>query len=385
MKILHIDTGNGWRGGQQQAFWLMEGLRERGLEQALAAPKVSPLSERASKERLDVVALSSPANSLANARTIRRIAGQFDLLHAHDSHGHSLAWLAGIAKGNRFRPALVVSRRVAFPIGKLGAAKYRAAAAYIAVSDYVRQQLLKAKVPAGKIHVVNDGVKPPLSPATAKERTDFRRRFGLDDQTPLVGTLTSPAPEKLLQEQAQLLEDLPSVHLWIGSPSVETGQRGAEAALIQYAKQCGIEDRFRILPLSGDPGPFLGSLDVFVYLSKSEGLGSAILLAMAHGLPVVASRAGGIPEIVRHQETGLLVGENFQEELPAAVQRLLDSEGLRLQLGSAGRQFVLENATTEKMVSKTLAVYEEVLKGSADRKIATQRPSTGTSMLGWKT
>ena len=367
MKILHLDTGTGWRGGQQQVLWLMEGLRQRGQEQLLVAPAGSTLAESIHKEGFKVGALSSPVVSLANVRALRRMAGQFDILHAHDAHGHSLAWLAGIARGHRSWPLLVVSRRVAFPIGIFGGFKYAAADAYIAVSDYGRQQLLKAKVPAGKIHVVYDGVKPP-PPPTPGTRLEFRSRYGLNDRTPLVGTFTSLSPEKLLKEELDLVEDLPpSVHLWIGRPALEAGQRAAEAALLQYAKQRGLEQRFRVIPLAGDLGRFLSSLDVFLYLSRSEGLGSAILLAMAHGLPVVASRVGGIPEIVRHQKTGLLVGENLKEELPTAVRLLLDSEQLRLQLASAAQKFVLENATVDMMVAKTFAVYEKLLQESTRR------------------
>src|SRR3990167_4253323 len=101
MKILHLDTGTGWRGGQQQVLWLMEGLRERGLEQMLVAPSGSPLAETVHKQGLKVGVLSSPEPSLANIKALRRIAGGFELLHAHDSRGHSLAWLAGVARGPR--------------------------------------------------------------------------------------------------------------------------------------------------------------------------------------------------------------------------------------------------------------------------------------------
>ena len=340
MKILHLDTGTGWRGGQQQVLWLMEALRKRGQEQLLVAPAGSPLAETAHKQCLEVGAFGSPGASLANVKALRRIAARFEILHAHDSHGHTLAWLAGMAIGRRPWPRLVVSRRVAFPVGLFSGPKYAAPDAYIAVSEYVRRQLMKSKVPANKIHVVYDGIEPALPPP-AGERLEFRRRYGVDDRTAVVGTLTSLAPEKLLKEELDLLEDLPaSVYFWLGRPAFESGQRAAEAALLDYAKQRGLEERFRVIPLAGDQGRFLRSLDVFIYLSRLEGLGSAILLAMANGLPVVANRVGGIPEIVLHQKTGLLVGENMTAELPAAVRLLLESEPLRHELGSAGQKFV---------------------------------------------
>ena len=353
----------------------MEGVRERGYEQSLMAPASSPLAGTMRNQGFEVHSLSSPATSIANLKALRGLAGGFDILHAHDSHGHSLAWLAGIARGHRSWPLLVVARRVAFPIGSFGGSKYAAANAYIAVSDYVRQQLLKAKVPRGKIHVVHDGVKPPLAAVRGVQRSEFRRRYGVDDHSLLLGTLTSFAPEKLLREEIDLLEVLPpSVHLWIGRAATDPGPRSEEAELLRYAKDRGVEHRVQFLALGDDLDEFLDSLDVFLYLSRSEGLGSAILLAMAHGLPVVASRVGGIPEIVRHRETGLLVGDNLKEELPAAIS-LLNSEELRLKLSGAGQKFVLDNCSAGAMVSKTIPIYEELLNGSLPTKSSLQSPT----------
>ena len=153
-----------------------------------------------------------------------------------------------------------------------------------------------------------------------------------------------------------------SVHFWLGHPVARTQE--AETALLQSARQRGLENRFRILSLGEDAHAFLDSLDLFVYLSRLEGLGSAILLAMAHGLPVVASEVGGIPEIVRHQETGLLVRGDPPQELPAAVRLLLDAPDLRQRLASAGREFVLAHATDAIMVAQTAALYRELISQS---------------------
>ena len=140
----------------------------------------------------------------------------------------------------------------------------------------------------------------------------------------------------------------------------------------RYVRQ---PDSTWLLTAFDDLSAFLDSLDVFLYLSRSEGLGSAILLAMAHGLPVVASRAGGIPEIVRPNQTGLLVGEDLAAELPAAVRPLLDSAELRASLGEAGRAFVLEHATVDVMVTKTLEVYNEVLASGGSNRGASETGS----------
>jgi glycosyltransferase involved in cell wall biosynthesis len=213
------------------------------------------------------------------------------------------------------------------------------------------------------VAVIYDGVEAEPLPGDGAE---FRRRSGLREDALLLGTLTSIAPEKLLREQLELLAELPpTVHLWMARPASE--QKAAqELALLSYATELGLEDRFRIVPSENDLGGFLKALDIFLYLSKAEGLGSAILLAMAHQLPVVASQVGGIPEIVRHGETGLLAGEDLKKELPRAVNELLASSALRSRLGQAGRAFVLKNATVDVMAARTSALYEKLLGGSAE-------------------
>ena len=88
------------------------------------------------------------------------------------------------------------------------------------------------------------------------------------------------------------------------------------------------------------------------------------MLAMAHSLPVLASNVGGIPEIVRHQVTGLLVSGEPRKELPPAIRLLRNNPGMRRRLAEAGRKFVLAHATSDRMVAQTVGIYEELLKGS---------------------
>jgi hypothetical protein len=175
------------------------------------------------------------------AAAVRRISRQVDLTHAHDAHSHTLAALLSAAP-------VIVSRRVSFPIrGGLSRWKYARARHFIAVSNHVKCVLMAGGVKAEKISVVYDGV-PLLSPATATER------------------IVMPASQDPQKGTALALE---AAHLAGMSPQLST-------------------DLERDLPGAG----------VFVYITHSEGLGSAILLAMSAGVPVVASNVGGIPEIV---------------------------------------------------------------------------------------
>ncbi len=236
---------------------------------------------------------------LGAARILSR-AGEHNLIHAHDARSHTLALIA-------LRTPLVVSRRVAFPIRSPW--KYRRANCLIAVSGFVRSVLLQAGAPEEKITVVYDGV--PLL-----ESRRGTAVFALDNA---------------------------------GDP-----EKGAALAA-EAARQAGVA-----LQWTADLERDLAQAGVFVYLSHSEGLGSAALLAMSAGVPVVASRVGGLPEIIRHGENGLLV-ENSAEAVAQAIRNLTDNPELAARMGEAGRRAIQENFTVEHMVRRTMEVYRRVL------------------------
>ncbi|HNY39793.1 MAG TPA: glycosyltransferase family 4 protein [Bryobacteraceae bacterium] len=222
------------------------------------------------------------------------------VVHCHDGRSHTLAALAS-------RSPIAVSRRVAFPVGRgrLDRWKYGRATVYLAVSEYAAAQLLATGVPQRKVRIVRDGILPP---ARLSDRTAGVLALELDDPLKggsLLATLSTPVT---------LTRDLPA------------GLRTAS---------------------------------VFLYLSEMEGLGSAVLLAMAHGVAVVASRVGGLPEIVRHGETGFCVG-NGREEIDDALRALLDDPARARAMGERGREWVISECHADQTVRRTLEIYKEL-------------------------
>ncbi|SRR5579871_400324 len=236
-----------------------------------------------------------------------RLPSGFDIIHAHDSAAHTRALTS--------RLPLVVARRVAFPVkrGVLSQWKYGRATHFIAVSKFVAAELQRAGVDPSKITVIHDGVVLPAEPAKIPDHL----KFGFIAATP-------EKPQHLFEEAA--------------------GRRGI---IIDPAR------------LPGD----LEKIDALVYLSNSEGLGSGILLAMARGLPVIASNVGGIPEIVSDGETGFLV-ENNVDAIRDAIKRLGKDPARARAMGAAGRRWVAAHATDAIMADRTAAVYAR-LKGSS--------------------
>jgi len=285
------------RGGQWQALHLLQGLAERGIPSRLLSPLGSDLSKAS-------LALGLDARPL-DVFYVPVAAVGFDLVHAHDARSHTLALMAP-------RP-LIVSRRVAFRVKQSPPSifKYRRASHYLAVSEFVKQELLQAGVAASKITVVHDGVRVP-----DRVRTETR---------PLVMALDSDDPGKgkaILKKAAGLV----SVPIHFSSHLLED------------------------LPQAG----------LFVYISDSEGLGSAALLAMGYGAPVIASRVGGLPEIVLHGETGLLT-DNAPESVAGSMKRLLSDRPLALRLATRARIMVEQKFTIAHMVQNTIRVYERIL------------------------
>ncbi|HML18054.1 MAG TPA: glycosyltransferase family 4 protein [Bryobacteraceae bacterium] len=263
-------------------------------------------------ERLTGAALLAPEASplMAEARArgieahplsavaLARMARESDLVHAHDARAHTLA---AVLKGAR----LVVARRVAFPVnrGLLSRVKYARADLYLAVSRCVAAQLEQAGVEREKIRVVYDGV-------------------------PLVGAACGD----------QIVA--------LGSKNVDLIRRASEIA--------GVEVRFTT-NLWDD----LSKAKMFLYASGAEGLGSAALAAMSAGVPVIASRVGGLPEAVEHERTGILA-ENRPEDFADAITRLLRDPELAREMGRRGRERVERMFTIEGMVRNTVAGYDEV-------------------------
>jgi glycosyltransferase involved in cell wall biosynthesis len=265
---------------------------------------------------------------------------------------------------------MVVSRRVGFPVGIVGRSKYRIPDLFIAVSDFVRWRLVDAGVPVEKIKVVFDGVAVPEKLPDTSIREESRRRRGAGKDTFVLGTLSSFAPEKLLAQELDLLRHLPATtHFWLGVPEKEPDSREAGNKLLEIVHAKGLGERFQIVSVGENPAEFLAGLDLFIYLSEMEGLGSAILLAMGYGLPVVASRVGGIPEIVTHGQSGVLVDESSLAALPASIQFLIDSPQSRRRMGMAAREFAAAKGSSDRMVDQTILLYQQLLQGSREARL----------------
>ncbi len=341
---------------------LARGLRARGHEQWIACPQSSDLELRAREEGFSVLRLPSRYHGpVGGALALHYLskAERPDILHAHDGRGQSIAWLA--SPGARARR--VASRRVTFlPHWRaLHRLKYQYTCdAVIAVSNYVRGLLLQCGVPGRMIEVIYDGIEIPDRLPGPEERIAARQRWGLGDSDFVVGNLGAFRQEKGLEtalQAANLLASSRAGIRWLfaagGSPAeIESG--------VSAAAQAG--SNIRVIPAPEELSGFFASIDLYVMPSLAEGLGSSALLAMAYSLPVAASRAGGLPEIVEHGKTGWLFSPGSAQALAEIVAHAVDN---REELKSFGvtarvqaRQF-----SDDIMTSRTEALYLQLQAG----------------------
>ena len=359
MTTLHIDLGRQWRGGQNQALLLVQGLRARGHAAELVALRGSPLAERAQAAGVRVHQVGGRAARLQAALLLRKLLDQtrYDLVHCHDAHGLTAAWLAGVHK----HAPVVASRRVAYPASRkpFALARYRSAQRIIAVSRFVREGVLASGLPGEWVEVVYDGVEVPRLPEP-EERLAARRRWVVPDASDraLLGCVGYLLPEKA---QDLLIRALPLVReRYPGCRLVLAGDGPCRRRLERLALQLGVGEVVEFAGLVSDVSQVYRALDVFLFPSLAEPLGSSLLAAMACGLPAVALARGAVPEIVEDGRNGLLVPAPDPALIAAAVVRLLEDSALAARLGAAARGTIERRFSAGRMVEDTLALYDRV-------------------------
>jgi len=357
---LHIDTARTWRGGQQQVLLTVIGLRERGHRAVLVAHREGELFRRAS-EGPDLVPLA-PMNEidLAAAWRLSKIIRQWKpaIVHAHDPHAVSMAALALSFGAPTPRPTTIASRRVDFHLQSHAFSqwKYRQMDAFIAASRAIKQILIEDRVAADRIHVVHDGID--VDKISNRPAIDLHAEYWLPHGVPVivnVGALVGHKGQRFLIDAMPLvLREVPDAHLVI------FGDGDLRAPLEKQVKQLNLGKRVLLPGFREDVLSLMKSADLFVMSSVTEGLGSAVLDAMAMGHAVVGTRAGGIPEAVIPDETGLLVEPADAKALAEAIVTLLKDDALRKQFGEAGRARVAAQFGVDHLVEGTLDVYRKV-------------------------
>jgi glycosyltransferase involved in cell wall biosynthesis len=359
LSLFQIDAGREWRDGQRQAFLLASELAGRGYAATLVVQPGSPLQEKAKAANLRVlpVEIKNDAHLRAGWKISRAMRRESCVLaHFHDGLA---VGVGGRAARRANVPIRIVTQGAEFPLktNPFSRNKYADVDAVIAVSQRVREVLEKGRVPADRIEVIPSGID--LGPFAENNDKDFlRREFGFSPDSFLVGIVAPLGDGKghrTLIEAAKFLKShLSKIKIII------IGGGALELELAEQARGLGVGDLVFFLGFRDDAPRFLASLDAFVLMSDAEGLGASIMDAMAARLPVVATRAGGLPEVVADGETGLLIPPGHPEDLAKAIFGLYTDRELAERLGNRGFEVVRRKFSAEAMVSRIMNLYEKI-------------------------
>jgi L-malate glycosyltransferase len=358
---LHIDTARTWRGGQNQVLLTVNGLRALGHRAALVAHPDGELRRRAA-EGLDLIPLAPRTEMDLSAawrlaRLVRRIRP--DVIHAHDPHGVAMMALALSMSTSAPTPALVASRRVDFHLktNSLSRWKHRQLDCFICASDAIRDMLVADGVPAHRAVTVHEGID--VEHVLAAPPVNVHETLWLPHHAPLVCNVAALVPHKgqryLIEAAHLVVREMPDARFVI------FGEGELREHLERLIHEHRLEKHVLLPGFRTDiPGCIKGA-DLFVLSSVTEGLGTSLLDAMACSKAIVATRAGGIPEVVEDGITGLVVPTRDARELARAIVTLLSDEPKRRRMALEGFARVQRHFTVERMVAETAGVYARVV------------------------
>ncbi|MBI5594532.1 MAG: glycosyltransferase [Elusimicrobia bacterium] len=371
LTVYHLDSEKGLRGGERQLLYLAAHLRRRGHENIVVCRRGEALCAEASRQGFAVMHLPflGEWDPVSAWRLARASAGGHSILHAHTGHTAALACLAARFGGAPW----VAHRRVDFPVsGPSARFKYGSAGAVIAVSDAIRGILESAGLGPGRTCVVADalpcgpdeealcGAAAPWGPS--RDRAALRSRLaaeaGFSPEHLWVGNLAALVPHKdqanLVRAAALVVRREPRARFLI------LGAGPLEGTLNGLAESLGVRGAVRLLGRRDDARSWLQSLDLYCQPSWGEGLGSVLLEAMACRVPIVATTAGGIPEVVSDGRSALLVPPRDPAALAAAIVSALQDKAASARRAEAAAGD-LERFSVAKTGDAVLGIYAQAL------------------------
>lgn len=341
MKIAHVNLAKGFRGGERQTIILIKEIARDGLEQVLVCRTDSPM--RKELESTKGLTFVSANNQLLGHFSL----GHVDIIHAHDAKGVHWAYLYKLLR----KVPYLITRRINVPIrdGFSNKLTYAASSAVVGVSESIGKLLINHT--CSSVHLVPDSVSGDFlnSDFSIAVREKYADYFIVGHAGALVD---SDKGQKIIISAARILKErYPTIIFFMFG----SGRDEYELKLLSSDMESIYWFGFKKNILD-----YLGSLDIFVFPSRNEGLGSILLDVMKLNVPIVATNVGGIPDIIKDHKTGLLIQPNSPKALAEAIEALYLDADLRKKLVSGAEEFV-KNYSPEVMAGKYLSLYKKVI------------------------
>jgi glycosyltransferase involved in cell wall biosynthesis len=345
--IVHVASGREWRGGQRQVWLLARELARLGVEQVVVTGGETELARRlkASGVRVRPAAWGAGLDPRVIWPILQELRGRAAVLHAHDAHALTLAGICSTLT----RASLVATRRVDFHLRSRG--YWTRADRVIAISQAVADVLVSDGVRRDHITVIHSGIS--LDTIRRTSRFGIRDRLGLAREARIAANVAALVPHKdqaTLVNAAKILEPrFPDLH-W-----VVAGRGQLREQLETQIRRLGLGERVHLIGHVDEPERLIADADLFVMSSREEGLGTTVLEAMALGIPIASTSAGGLPELLG-QGAGLLVPPRDPAALAEAVAGILEDAELGRGLVGRAQEEVLR-FTDRRMAEEVRSVY----------------------------
>ncbi len=355
--ILHIETGRHLYGGALQVLYLAKGLAEAGCRNTIVCPRGSDIANSdVPATQVYTVPVKGDLDALFMLR-LRRIISTVrpDLVHVHSRRGADI-WSA-VAAWCTNTPA-IITRRVDNPESPaIARLKYRSYRRVVAISEGIRRLLISEGVPPRKIECIPSAVDAERFIAPC-DRHWFLREFELRPTQRTIGMIAQFIRRKghrfLIAAAPMIMARCPEARFLL------FGKGPLEEEIRRQCSRIGIADQVIFAGFRHDLARILPCLDVVVHPATLEGLGVSLLQAAAAGVPIVASRVGGIPEVVMDGFSGILIDPEDTGELVNSVTRLLSEPELARLLGERGRRIAIEDFSIDAMVKRYLYLYRDL-------------------------
>jgi glycosyltransferase involved in cell wall biosynthesis len=359
-RIAHIISPLSWRGGEQQAIYLYEELDKLGVYQVILCAKGSVTEQYCQNHGLKFRSFKKRLNiDPFFARFIRRVCREekIDIIHPHDSVAHTLSILAADLFSNPC--PLVLHRRVDFPISSTWFSRYKynhpSIKRIICVSEAVREILQKDIRNKSLLRVVYDGID--VESFETPKGSVLRNEFDVPADVPVVANIAA------LTQQKDYFTFIDSVAILekegFHAAYFAFGDGYQREKILAYAEEKGLKNRIRFAGFRNDIRTILPEIDVLLFSSETEGLGTTILDCFAAGVPVVSTNAGGIPEIMVHLKTGWMGQVKDPRSLAEGVKIALTQPEIAANWVEEGKKRVqgFRRSITAK---NTLDIYQEI-------------------------
>lgn len=372
LRVLHFRSTFTFAGPERALLTLGGPLHELGVDARIIAyyrrrwpePAIHRLVEQGRREQLDVEQWDD--RSKFSWRTVRRVAdelrrGEYDLLVTHDHKTNLMGYLA--ARRSKI-PCLAVAHGYDFSLlrmhlyRRIDLVVLRRFPRIVAVSDSLRRELIAAGLSPDRICVIPNAIDVARFAEGAGDRAAEWRRRVAEPRAPVIVTVGRLYPQKgleyFVESAAQIHHVVPQARFWVAGEGIQRGQLEAQI------QGLGLEGVVTLLGQQHDIAAIMAASDVFVMPSLGEGLSNVLLEAMALGRPVVATRVGGTPEIVRDGETGWLVPPRRPEALATAVMKILKNPDLGARIGAWGRDLVASRFGATHVAAQMAELFRQV-------------------------